>query len=124
MQSQKMAAANSRGRLGNTGKVNDENQNLQSKQTDVVVIGDSMTRNVIRKNLSRNQIVNSFSFPGATIEDMKDFARPIAKHKPSKIILHVGTNNISFDQHVKKKMVNLVESIKLSIRLLTLQFHR
>ena len=32
-------------------------------------------------------------FRGATIDDMKDFLKPYLKRSPTKIILHVGTNN-------------------------------
>ena len=32
-------------------------------------------------------------FPGAIIDDMKDFLKPYLKRSPTNIILHVGTNN-------------------------------
>ena len=86
----------------------------QNKPPDVVVIGDSITRNIIGKKLSRNQNVNAFSFSGATIDDMVDFAKPVIKRKPKKIILHVGTNNLKMDQpkKIKNKVAGLVDSIK------------
>ena len=31
-------------------------------------------------------------FPGATVEDMEDFIKPITRKSPDKLILHVGTN--------------------------------
>ena len=33
------------------------------------------------------------SFPGATIEDMYDYIKPLLKKCPKNIILHIGTNN-------------------------------
>ena len=86
----------------------------QNKRPDVIVIGDSITKNIIGKKLSRNQRVDAFSFTGATIDDMVDFAKPIIKRKPKKIILHVGTNNLRVDQRkkIKNKVVGLVDSIK------------
>ena len=80
----------------------------------MVVIGDSITINIIGKKLSRNQNVNAFSFSGATIDDMVDFAKPVIKRKPKKIILHVGTNNLKMDQpkKIKNKVAGLVDSIK------------
>ena len=33
------------------------------------------------------------SFPGATIEDMYDYLKPLLKKCPKNIILHIGTNN-------------------------------
>ena len=32
-------------------------------------------------------------FPGATIEDMHDYIKPLLKKCPKNIILHIGTNN-------------------------------
>jgi len=75
----------------------------QDKPPDVVVIGNSITKNIIGKKLSRNQNVNAFSFSGATIHDVVDFAKPVIKRKPKKIILHVGTNNLKMDQQKKIK---------------------
>ena len=75
----------------------------QNKPPDMVVIDNSITKNVIGKKLSRNQNVNAFSFSGATIDDVVDFAKPVIKWKPKKIILHVGTNNLKMDQPKKLK---------------------
>ena len=69
----------------------------------MVVTVNSITINIIGKKLSRNQNVNAFSFSGATIDDMVDFAKPVIKRKPKKIILHVGTNNLKMDQPKKTK---------------------
>ena len=93
---------------GHKGVASGNNNTSQSKQDqnkppDVVVIGDSITKNIIGKKLSRNQNVNAFSFSGATIDDMVDFAKPVIKRKPKKIILHVGTNNLKMDQPKKIK---------------------
>ena len=78
------------------------------------VIVNSITINIIGKKLSRNQNVNAFSFSGATIDDMVDFAKPVIKRKPKKIILHVGTKNLKMDQpkKIKNKVAGLVDSIK------------
>ena len=34
------------------------------------------------------------SFPGATVEDLKDYIKPSLKRKPKNIILQVGTNDL------------------------------
>ena len=83
--------------------ITSQSKQVQNKPADVVVIGDSITKNIIGKKLSRNQNVNAFSFSGATIDDMVDFAKPVIKRKPKKIILHVGTNNLKMDQPKKIK---------------------
>ena len=94
--------------------ITSQSKQVQNKPADVVVIGDSITKNIIGKKLSRNQNVNAFSFSGATINDMVDFAKPVIKRKPKKIILHVGTNNLKMDQpkKIKNKVAGSVDSIK------------
>ena len=57
--------------------ITSQSQQDQNKPPDVIVIGGSITKNIIGKKLSRNQTVNAFSFLGATIDDMVDFAKPI-----------------------------------------------
>ena len=86
----------------------------QNKPPDVVVIGDSITKNIIDKKFSTSQNVDAFSFSGATIGVMVDFAKPFIKRKPKKIILPVGTNNLKMDQpkKIKNKVDGLVDGIK------------
>ena len=104
---------------GHKGVASGNNITSQSKQDqnkppDVVVIGDSISKNIIGKKLSRNQYVNVFSFSGATIDDMVDFAKTVINRKPKKIILHGGTNNLKMDQpkKIKNKVAGSVDSIK------------
>ena len=63
-----------------------------------IVVGDSITKNIIDPKLSKSHADKSFSFPGATIEDIHDYIKPVLKRKPQKIILHVGTNNLKTDK--------------------------
>ena len=35
------------------------------------------------------------SFPGATIEDMEDFVKPLLRKKPDNVVLHIGTNDLN-----------------------------
>ena len=94
--------------------ITSQSQEDQNKPPDVIVIGDSITKNIIGKKLSRNQTVNAFSFPAATIDDMVVFAKPIMKREPKKIIPHVGTNNLRLYQlkKIRNKVVGFVDSIK------------
>ena len=41
----------------------------------------------------RDRKVKVKIFPGATIDDMHDYIKPLLKKCPDNIILHVGTNN-------------------------------
>ena len=61
-----------------------------------VIAGDSIIKNIQGWRLStpQNHVVVK-SFAGATSTDMEDYLRPIIRKEPHKIILHVGTNDIS-----------------------------
>ena len=61
-----------------------------------VIAGDSIIKNIQGWRLSNppNHVVVK-SFAGANSTDMEDYLRPILRKEPDKIILHVGTNDIS-----------------------------
>ena len=111
--------AKSRGKRARTkNSMNEQRQRQQNQRKpetpDVILVGDSITKNIVGKKLSRNHEVKSFSFPGATAEDMQYFVKPLARRKPDKIIIHVGTNNIQSDRpnQIRQKITNLVDTIK------------
>ena len=54
-------------------------QNHVDNGCDVVVIGDSITKHIHGHRLSRKHKVKNMSFPGATVEDMADFVKPIIR---------------------------------------------
>ena len=56
-------------------------------------MGDSIISVINQQRLSvKRRIVKVRSFPGATINDMYDYIRPLLKKAPYNVILHVGTN--------------------------------
>ena len=64
-----------------------------SKNTTLIV-GDSIASGIEENRISRQwRKVKVKSFPGATIEDMYDYIKPLLKKCPKNIILHIGTNN-------------------------------
>ena len=46
-----------------------------------------------RRIAKRDRKVKVKIFPGATIDDMYDYIKPLLKKCPDDIILHAGTNN-------------------------------
>ena len=97
---------------------NDRNQNggndaVESPST-VAIIGDSITKSIIGSKLAADRKVKSYSFPGATIEDIGDHIKPVLRRKLKHIIVHIGTNNLRADKPktIKKKMVSLISDIK------------
>ena len=92
----------------------EDSQGNRKEKAKVVLVGDSMTKFIQPKKLSRNHHVSSHSFPGATVEDMHDFIKPLLRRKPEKVILHVGTNNVKNDnpKRIKGKITELVDAIR------------
>ena len=70
----------------------------RNKKKDVVMIaGDSLAKNMVGAYMSKDDVGHHYvvkAFPGATVEDMEDFIKPITRKSPNKVILHVGTNDL------------------------------
>ena len=59
-----------------------------------LIVGDSIVSGIEENKISRQWgKIKVKSFPGATIEDMYDYIRPLLKKCPKNIILRIGTNN-------------------------------
>lgn len=104
---------------GNGGASSDNtspNRDLSSSRPreKVAVVGDSMIKFIQPSKLSRKFDVSAHCFPGATVQDMNDYIKPVLQRKPDKIVLHVGTNNLRDDRpkDIKKKIAGVVEVIK------------
>ena len=64
------------------------------RKNTTLIVGDSMISGIDQQRLSvKERIVKVRSFPGATINDMYDYIRPLLKKAPDNVILHVGTND-------------------------------
>ena len=60
------------------------------KRGTVLIMGDSMLYGIDEKN----DTVKVCCFPGTTISELQKFyVQPLISKKPSKVILHVGTND-------------------------------
>ena len=61
----------------------------------VIIAGDSIVKQVDEnKKMSRNKSIKVRCFPGAKVEDMADYNKPLLKSQPTIIIVHPGTNNL------------------------------
>ena len=83
-------------------------------QPNVLVIGDSMIKHINGHKLSRSKQVQCSSQPGAKVDDICPHAiTNVRRHKPSEIILHVGTNNVKNNaEDIRDKVVSMVEAIQ------------
>ena len=84
------------------------------KKGTVLILGDSMLHGIDEKKLSKNGLVKVRCFPGSTINEMKNFyMQPLLCKKPSKVILHVGTNDAAFKESTADSILDgLLETKK------------
>ena len=80
----------------------------------VMIVRDSIIRNLKGWMISRTKTVKIHSFSGANTKEMEYFLKPLLERKPSHIILHVGTNDLaqgSSCNEVAEKIINIGRNI-------------
>ena len=87
-----------------------------TKKHRSVIIGDSIVKGLDQHKLSRStkQNIGVRCFPGATIQDMRDYLKPILRRNPDRIILHVGTNDAKHNK--AKKIMDDIDSLCQEIK--------
>ena len=97
--------------LPNSGK---KSTSVNVEKIDVAVIGDSTIKYVRGHRLSKQHKVRCFTFSSASTADMQDFVKPVIRKKPTKAILHVGTNDAAGrakPNQISKKIVDLAKNV-------------
>ena len=74
------------------GQKHKEKYQLRSGTT--VVAGDSILKGLKGWLMARDGSIKVHSFAGATTQDMQDYIKPLLSRKPSRIVLHTGTNDL------------------------------
>ena len=77
----------------NLEKIHKNNKVKPWPKNTCLIVGDSMIKGLDKQKLSSKVNVKVRSFPGAVINDMYDYLKPLIKKRPHHIILHVGTND-------------------------------
>ena len=76
-------------------------QNLETQKDNrkpkITIAGDSIVKNLHGWMMSRNKSVKVSCFPGATIQDMVSYLKPLINRKPDHLLIHIGANNLSTD---------------------------
>ena len=85
-----------------------------SKKPSIFIAGDSMMKNIKGWLLSRRKHVRTYTFPGATTEEMEIFLKPLIARRPEEIILYTGTNDLSSKtaEQVTGNILKLVAEIE------------
>ena len=99
-------------------KKNDVTPTEKTNKKTVVIVGDSIVRNVPSRSLNQS-LKEYFSvvkwFPGATTQDMKDYIKPTISRKPDMVTLQTGTNDLKSNQNpsdIANEIVSLAKNIK------------
>ena len=84
----------------------------------ITILGDSIVKDIkphkMKGKMANMEKLYVKSFPGATVEDMTDYARPTARREPDLIVLHTGSNDL---RSAKKPEDIASEIMKLAIDL-------
>ena len=69
----------------------------------VIITGDSMIKYIRRDNLSsQNNDIKVDVHPGLTTLDMMDYIKPIVRRKPDVLVIHTGTNDLTYGVNTMK----------------------
>ena len=75
------------------------NKQKQSKSHTTAILGDSLLKNVagwkLKQLCEENENIYVHAFSGSTIKDMRSYCQPSLDRRPSQVIIHVGTNDLS-----------------------------
>ena len=97
----------------------------------MIIVGDSILKNIDQHRLSKTKKIKVRSFPGAVVEDFSHFIKPLLKNNPTHVILHCGTNNLRSDtpeqiveklKKIETETKNICPSAKVIISSLTCRF--
>ena len=100
----------------NSNQGNSRQQDHTWKRGTVLIMGDSMLYGVDEKKLSKKSTVKVRCFSGSTIKDLHQFyIKPLLAKKPSKVILHVGTNDAVNKEATADKILDALLDLKKEI---------
>ena len=81
-----------------TQKTKSTNKGKKNNTRTINILGDSTIKSIqahkMRRRIPANEKLYVKSFSGATVEDMKDYARPSVRRNPDLFVLHCGTNDL------------------------------
>jgi hypothetical protein len=87
------------------------------KNETTLVVGDSILNGLDEQRMTASNNVKVRCFPGATVDDMNDYIKPLMKKKPKTIIFHVGTNNDVNETSgvILEKILTLKKSVEFAL---------
>ena len=74
---------------------NFEEKGIEDLSNKVVPLGDSMLNNINSCGLSKSKEMDVLNFPGTTSSDVLTKIDDVLNKKPTSLIVHVGTNDLT-----------------------------
>ena len=104
--------------ISSNDSLNEDNRNDNKDKNivkrKVIVVGDSLLNGINERGLSKDFNVKVNNIPAGTSKTVLDNIDELEKCKPSSVIVHAGTNNLTKGKNVLnsvKKIVKVVKSI-------------
>lgn len=84
------------------------------KRDSLIILEDSIVKNLIPSKMSKSWNVNVKSFPGCQVEDVVHYVKPTMEKNSDRIAIHVETNDLkdSDPQMIAKSIISLANKIK------------
>ena len=102
------------GATSKTTQENNYNNKTTTRDSPIILIGDSMIKNIIPRKISKRQIIKR-TFPGKRAEEIKSEINTISPETaPSHIIIHAVTNNLPTNS--VRETVNHIEELENCVK--------
>ena len=102
--------------ISNNDSLNEDNSNDNKDKNivkrKVIVVGDSLLNGINERGLSKDFNVKVNNIPGGTSETVLDKIDELVKCKPSSLIVHAGTNDLTKGKNVLNNVKKIVKEVK------------
>ena len=78
----------------------------------IVVIGDSIIKNVNGRDVSRGDLVKTRLHPRTSTEDLIDHIKPTILKKIGIVVIHTGTDDLQNNCNIVEKVKKLLNAVK------------
>ena len=98
----------------NQNSANAHGRRNSESRTNIVLVGDSMVKNINPRKLSRKR-VSKFEFPGKRAEEIAYEVKNInIRDQPTHVIIHAGTNNLPTD--TSEQCIKYIKGLRVSVK--------
>lgn len=95
-----------------------DHQDLSSRKQSIVIVGDSIIKNVMPHKLSRSlqSYVNRISIGGMKAREMKHYIIPSIEKRPDAVVLHCGINDLMNSPDHPQQIGEEIKDVAMTIK--------